>query len=60
MYEYMYTLVYGFWLNQQKIYNFETMISLKYMAVGQSVRECVCVLCSIERESLCSSTVYET
>lgn len=38
------------------------MISLKYMAVGQSERECVCVcvLCSIERESLCSSTVYET
>lgn len=60
MYEYMYTLVYGFWLNQQKIYNFETMISLKYMAVGQSERECVCVLCSIERESLCSSTVYDT
>lgn len=60
MYEYMYTLVYGFWLNQQKIYNFETMISLKYMAVGQSERERVCVLCSIERESLCSSTVYET
>lgn len=30
------------------------------MAVGQSERECVCVLCSIERESLCSSTVYET
>lgn len=56
----MYTLVYGFWLNQQKIYNFETRISLKYMAVGQSERECVCVLCSIERESLCSSTVYET
>lgn len=58
----MYTLVYGFWLNQQKIYNFETMISLKYMAVGQSECVCVCVLCSIEREreSLCSSTVYET
>lgn len=26
------------------------MISLKYMAVGQSERVCVCVLCSIERE----------
>lgn len=52
--------MYGFGLNQQKIYNFETMISLKYMAVGQSERVCVCVLCSIERESLCSSTVYET
>lgn len=61
----MYTLVYGFWLNQQKIYNFETMISLKYMAVGQSERVCAfCVLCSRERERefvcLCSSTVYET
>lgn len=58
----MYTLVYGFWLNQQKIYNFETMISLKYMAVGQSERVCVRVVFyrERERESLCSSTVYET
>lgn len=46
----MYTLVNGFWLNQQKIYNFETMISLKYMAVGQSERVCVCFMFYRERE----------
>lgn len=39
------------------IYNFETMISLKYMA-GERV--CVCFMFYRERESLCSSTVYET
>lgn len=46
----IHTIVYGFWLNQQKIYNFETMISLKYMAVGQSERVCVCFVFYRERE----------
>lgn len=37
-------------LIEVEIYNFETMISLKYMAVGQSERVCVCFMFYRERE----------